>query len=462
MRRVQVAGALLSASVLIGMHFIPESIGLERAGIHTLGVLIALIIAMVTSPLPLGIVCMLGVPLMVVFQVTPNIGTALTGYTNHILFFVLVSFGISEAITKVPLSKRFLVLLIKMFGCKTKNILFSLMLCASILSSIMSNVATTAVFVSVVMNFLKIYEEDERRHSAKAFMIGLPIASMIGGMMTPAGSPLNILGMDFLIEAGVEISFVQWMCIGVPIAMVSLLVAWQIIYVVFKPEEVTEEKVQEYLKSLDIPSIFSFEEKYVLAVVLCTFTLWVLSSWIPGLNITVVGTIAFAFLFIPGIEILKWKEYTRSVSWASFFLIGTMMSLGSALSTNGVSTWLVNILFQQELHISPHLIVGLLCVTVFLLLIPIPIGPALISMLGGPFISMAYAWGVSPAVMIMPLVICASCCFLLPLDTVPLLTYVTGYYKMSDMPKVSIVIQIFIGVCVSLWVPISLGLLGII
>ena len=81
-------------------------------------------------------------------------------------------------------------------------------------------------------------------------------------------------------------------------------------------------------------------------------------------------------------------------------------------------------------------------------------------MLGGSFLSMAGAWGISPTLLIMPLTICASCCFLLPLDTVPLLTYATGYYKMGEVPKVSIPIQIVITLCVSIWVPVALGFLG--
>ena len=91
MKRTQTVGAALAIAVLIGMFFIPESIGLSRAGIHTLGVLIAIIITLVTEPLPIGITCMLGVALMVIFGAASTISNALSGYTNHILFFVLVS-----------------------------------------------------------------------------------------------------------------------------------------------------------------------------------------------------------------------------------------------------------------------------------------------------------------------------------------------------------------------------------
>lgn len=463
MRKSHITGAVLSCAVLVGMFFIPESVGLGKEGIRTLGILIAIIIALVMEPLPLGVICMLGIPLMVIFKAVPNISLALSGYTNHILFFVLVSFGISEAIAKVPLSRRLLVVLIRLFGTKTKRILLALMLCAAVLSSIMSNVATTAVFVSVIKNFLDIYtDRDERRRSGKAFMIGLPIASMIGGMMTPAGSPLNILGIDFLTEAGIQISFIQWMSVGIPIALISLFAAWQIISLTFKPAEIGDEKVNDYIQSLNIPICYSFQEKYVSAVVACMFVFWVMSSWFPALNITVVGTIGFAFLFLPGIKVLTWREYTQTVNWASFFLIGTMMSLGTALSANGVSEWLVDMLFSSQTNLPLFLIVAFICMIVFVLLIPIPIGPALISMLGGPFLTLAASWGLSPTILILPLVICASCCFLFPLDTVPLLTYATGYYKMTDMPKVSIPIQFIITGCISLWVPISLNMLGFI
>ena len=196
----------------------------------------------------------------------------------------------------------------------------SLMLCAAVMSSITSNVATAAVLVSVIVSFLNVYEAPEvRKQSGKAFMIGLPTASMTGGMMTPAGSPLNMLGIDFLAEAGIRVSFVEWMMIGISIAMISLLFAWFIIAKVFKPAEIEKEKIREYIRNLKIPSTFDFHEKYVCLVVGCFFVLWILFFWFLVLNVTVVGTIGFAFLFFPKVGVLEWKEYTKTVSWASFF-----------------------------------------------------------------------------------------------------------------------------------------------
>lgn len=187
--------------------------------------------------------------------------------------------------------------------------------------------------------------------------------------------------------------------------------------------------------------------------------LWILSSWFPMFNVTIVGTIGFGLLFFPGINVLTWDEYVKHVSWSSYFLIGCMMTFGNALNKSGVSEWLVGGLFSDQMNLPVVLIVLIVCLLVFVLLIPIPIGPALISILGLPFITLAQTWGLSPTVLILPLVLCAANCYLLPLDTVPLLTYATGYYKITDMPKVSIVIQLLIAALISLWVPVAVGFL---
>lgn len=292
-------------------------------------------------------------------------------------------------------------------------------------------------------------------------MIALPVASMIGGMITPAGSPLNILGMDFLQAAGAQLTFLQWMVIGIPVSLVTLIFVWFVICRVFPPAEVTAEQVENHLRHLALPKKMEFREKYVLGLLFVLLVLWILSSWFPALNITVVGMVGFAFLFLPRVEILTWKTFTGTVSWSSYFLIGTMMTLGNALAENGVSEWVVGLLFQSAPASMPVVaLVFLLCIVVFLLLLPIPIGPALISMLGAPFLTLAETWGLSPVYLIMPLTLCASNCYLLPLDTVPLLTYGTGYYRMTDMPKVAAVTQLFLAVCLALWLPVALGFLG--
>ena len=108
---------------------------------------------------------------------------------------------------------------------------------------------------------------------------------------TPAGSPLNLLGIDFLADAGIRLSFVEWMLIGTPIAIVSLIFSCLSSPKYSNRPKFAPEKINEYITSLNIPSKFDFQEKYVTCVVLALLVLWILSSWFPVLNVTVVGTV---------------------------------------------------------------------------------------------------------------------------------------------------------------------------
>ncbi|NLM52273.1 MAG: sodium:sulfate symporter [Firmicutes bacterium] len=462
MKQSQWFGLISALLILIIMNFIPESDLLTRSGINTIGILLSTIILFITEPIPLGVTCLTSAALLVIFKAAPNVSSALRGYTNPILFFVLASFGVSVAITKVPLSNRLLRMLIVFFGKNVKLILFAFMAASALLSSVISNVATTAVFIGLVLTFLNIYKnEADRKQTGRAFMIGLPVASMIGGMLTPAGSSLNLMTLSFLEDlTGISVSFVQWMIVGVPIVLVILPLAWLVIIKVYGIVELPEEEIKQFVASLKVPSKMNFQEKYVLILVLLMLFFWILSSWYAVFDITLVILVGFAFLFIPKYAVLTWDEFVESVSWPAFFLLGSIITIGNALITNGVSDWLINTYFPSTLNFPLIGIAFIAAIIVFLMLIVVPVAPALIPLLSAPLVGLAQNMGITPVLPMMVLGMTVANCYFLPLDTVPLITYMTGYYKMLDMPKSTAIIQIMLAAVTAIWVPISLKLLG--
>lgn len=460
MKQSQIWG-LAALVILIVMNFIPATDLLSRSAINTIGILLAIIVLLISEPIPIGVTCLLVIPLLVIFKATPNISAALTGYINPIVFFVLASFGISRAITKVPLANRLLRALIILFGKNIKLILLAFMVAAATVSSVISNVATTAVFIPAVIAFLSIYgNRADKNKTAKAFMIGLPVASMLGGMLTPAGSALNLMTLSFLNQlTGINITFVQWMFIGMPIVVVVLPLAWLIMIKVYGVIEFTRDEMKLFVKNLDIPEKMDFKEKYVIILMALMFIFWLLSSWYPVFNITVIILVGFALLFVPKYEILSWDEFISSVSWPAFFLIGSILSIGHALITNGVSEWLVASYFPSAINLPYAGIAFAVAIIVFLMLIIIPVAPALIPLLAAPFVGIAQNTGFSPVLPIMTLGLMVANCFLLPLDTVPLLTYMTGHYKMLEMPKSTALIQLILAAAAALWIPVALILL---
>ena len=120
MKKFQKFGFLLSLLILVGMFFIQPTEMLPLAARNTLGVLLTVIVLLVTEALPMSAVCLLSVSMLVLFGCVESVPAALSGYTNQIVFFIIASFGISQALTQVPLSRRMLVKLMQVFGKGSK------------------------------------------------------------------------------------------------------------------------------------------------------------------------------------------------------------------------------------------------------------------------------------------------------------------------------------------------------
>ena len=52
----------------------------------------------------------------------------------------------------------------------------------------------------------------------------------------------------------------------------------------------------------------------VIAIVAFTFALWVASNW-TGWDINAIAVLCLVLFFVPGIDVLTWREYVASVSW---------------------------------------------------------------------------------------------------------------------------------------------------
>jgi solute carrier family 13 (sodium-dependent dicarboxylate transporter), member 2/3/5 len=469
MKPKQIVG--LSLSVLFGIlsFVVPyEALGLpSEIALRTLGVLAITLSLLLTETFATSITCFICIALMYMFGAVTKFSATLSGFTNTTSFFVIVSFALSIAITKVPLGNRLLLTMMKAFGKSIKLVLLAFMITICILSAFISNVATAVIFVAIAIKFLSIYpDEKEAKQAGKLFMIGIAVAATIGGMATPAGSSLNLLIIDFIEQfAGLRITFLQWMVCGTPAAFASVLFSWFLITRVFKMPELDREAIDTYrfnLKQESVPDKMSFKEKYVLGIIILMFVLWIASSWVPYLDITLVATIGCVLMFIPKIEILTYKEYITGINWTPYIIISTMVMVGQTLVANGVTVWLCGLVFPESLAIGAFLAVLIVSLIVFLLMVIIPSAPAIINLLGAPLAALATVSGLSPVLFLLPLGMCAGNCIIFPFDTVPAITYAPGYYTMADLPKVSVAIQIFIALVMAIWIPVAANLVGLV
>jgi len=454
----QLTGALLAALILIVMMFIPGTENLSSAGIKTICMLIAFLIMLITAPFRFFHTGLIFIALMPVLGVAPTLSDALTGISNPVILFVIASFGITAAFTSLPLAKRILVAILRRFGKNVRQITLAIMACAALVSGIVLSVPTCAVFMAIGLSFLELYDDPEdKKRTGRALMIAIPVATMIGAIMTPIASAISLIALSKLEEfTGVTIPFIKWMAVGVPIAVVTLPVAWLTILKVHKPAEVSEDMVKKFISNLGIPEKLTKPEINVLIITGVMMALWIASSWVKSINIMVVAVLGACTYCIPQLKTLKFETFAENIGWDSIFLAVSVFSLGDLMVKNGVSDYLVSIL--PVLNVSTPVLIAFVALLFFALLIIIPIAPSLVIIMAPPLIALAVSTGTSPALIMFAAAICGCCCFLLPLDTVPLLTYSKGYYTIKDMFVSSLPIQIFIVIVLSVWLTVANGM----
>lgn len=462
MKTKQKVGLILAVVILAATFLVPTSAeGLTVAGRNNLGLLLAVMVILITGALPSVVMCLLALPLMFLMNVAGSMAGALNGFSNQTVFFILTSFAITAAMAKTNVSKRLMLWLIRKFGSSGRMVLFAIMMAVTLVSSVCGNLVVAVAFVPLALDFINIYpNEADRKQTGKSFMIGIPVSSMIGGILTPAGQAINAMLMGSLEETvGVKITFVTWTAACAPIAIVATILAFLIIAKINPPAPITKEQISEYVANAGLSKTMSPEEKRLVLIIAAMFVCWIAGSWITKLNMVAVAMIGVVVMLLPKIGVMEPKDFMSSVNWNLFLTIGTMMGLTSLLKTNGVIAWIAGVLPLSGLNLSPMIFTFIICILCFLLLIVFPVGPSLVMALLGPIVAIATGIGINPAMLMVAVCICCCNCYLLPIDAIPLYCYNYGYFTSGELTKTTVWIQLALAVIIAVWLPIAANFL---
>ena len=447
-------GAVAIATVVSVAIFLAPSTGnLPPAAQRVAAIFAACLILWVTEAVPIAVTALLAIVLQPVFGVSP-LPAAATAFISPVFFFVLVMFVIAQAFTNTGLDRRFAYWLLAKAGGSTRGTVLLFMVGTAALSTVVSDVPCCAVFMAVALGlFDKMGLQPGTSRFATCLMIGIPIASLIGGVGTPAGSSINILGLAFIERYGqVRVPFVHWMAIGMPLVIVLVPVAAAVILWFYPPELDRIEGI-DFRAELDAMGPLTPGEWKVLTLMSTMLALWIASSWIRSIDVVVVAILGAAAMFLPGMRLFRsWKEAERGTAWDTLLMIGSVTSLGAVSASSGLAAWLVDASLGGMSTWSTAAVLAAVSAFIVAIHLLVPVNPAIIAAMVPPIVLLATSTGRNPALYGLPVVFTASCAFLLPLDAVPLVTFGKGYYRMFDMFLPGAVISV-------VWVTVLTGLL---
>jgi sodium-dependent dicarboxylate transporter 2/3/5 len=420
---------------------LPTPQGLPPEGQRMAALFAGVLVLWSTEALPIAVTAVLALALQPIFRLG-TLSAAFTSFVSPVFFFVMVMFTIAFAWVKTGLARRFALWLIAQAGTDAWRVVYVFVIGTGLVSTIVSDVPCAAIFMAIALGIFEKLKIQPGSQFGKAVMMGIPIGSLIGGVGTPAGSSINVLGLTMIEQnGGARIPFLHWMAIGIPMVIILLPTTAWVLVKFFPPEIETIGDVEDIHRERRQSGPVSVNEWKVLAIMASMLTFWMLSTWIPAFDTVLVALCGAVAMFLPGMKLFSWKEVQDATGWDTLLMIGGVTSLGAASARTGLAKWLAGAALGglQDWNIVWVLaLISAFTVVIHLLL---PIAPVINAVMIPPIMVLGAAAGVNPALYALPVIFTASCAFLLPLDAVPLVTFSKGYYRMFDMFMPGLVIS---------------------
>ncbi len=310
------------------------------------GVMAAVVCWWVTEAMPLPVSALLGSSLCVLLGVAPA-RKVFAPYADPVIFLFLGSFWIAEAMSAHGLDRRIALRLLSLdaLSRSPRRLLFGLGGVAAFISLWVSNTATTAMLLPVALGLLRAIPEDTRTPLYESRMLlMLSFAASVGGLGTPVGTPPNLIGMGMLERlAGVRLSFLDWMRVGLPVAVLALLWVFLLLGRGL-PRPRGWIKLKDFLaREVSALGPMKAGERNTLAVLAFAVVLWLFAGeFLPeGVSAMLAASALFLLPAEDGGPTLTWEGALRA-DWGVLLLFGGGMSLGTLLFETGLASGLGN------------------------------------------------------------------------------------------------------------------------
>lgn len=453
---------------------------------HLLAVFVAVVFLWVTEVLPVGATALMIAPLMILSGVT-DAKSAFEPYAHPLLYLFVGGFMIARAMARHGLDRRIALSLVSIpwLGSSPARVRMAFMATGLLLSMWISNVATTAILVPILLGLIGDETSEGPGPVLSGGVLSLAYACSVGGLGTPVGSPPNLIAMTALQESGFEFTFLDWVKIGLPtsilmIGMMYLVLQWM------SPPPAIRAGVSQSSKHLthgtaepQVKGVGPWSRGERVTAV--SFGLAVVGWIAPGILVALeapaaqwfeqylppaaVAMFAVAVLFavpahrptkslasssagkLPVPRVLPWSDAAR-IDWGVVVLFGGGMALGKQMFETGLAAYLgegfVELTGVRDLW---PLTFAVIFFTIFFT--ETCSNTATSNMLAPIVVGVATTLGVSPIPPVIGMALAASCAFMLPIATGPnAIVFGTGLVDSRQMMRIGLVLNLVCGVAI--------------
>jgi solute carrier family 13 (sodium-dependent dicarboxylate transporter), member 2/3/5 len=465
---------------------------------HTVAaVLGGVIIAWITEPIPIPVSGLLGASVLILLGVGGDEGAdaVLAPFGSGTILTFIGAFILAQSMLKHGLARRFAfrILALPGVGKSTTRVIVAFGAITCLLSAFVSNTATVAMLLPTALGILTVIAnliQDQRIERGEdgegfdptrlrvgfAIMLMLAYGASVGGLLTPVGSPPNLIGRELIEQAtGEAIPFANWMALALPVCALMFVGLALILLLLNKPEIKHLSGVEEYVRSeRERMGPLSRAEKNTLVAFSLTVAMWIfpgIVALVSGadsqfytdvsnrMDEGVVAIIGASLLFILPVDwasrrfTLAWADAAK-IDWGTIVLFGTGIIFGTLLEETGLAKTIGEGSYNALGFTSS------IAITIFAVVLAIAVSEttsntASAAVVVPIIIPLANAAGVDPLVPAMAATFAASFGFMLPVSTPQnAIVYGSGAVPITKMIRSGISFDIIGAILILIFLPL--------
>ena len=448
---------LFSLIVFVTILNIPANETFTPNIINVIAVSVFIFSLWITEALPIPVTSLFPLFMMPLFGIMA-IGDISKNYGNPIIFLFLSGLILAISISKLNLSRRIALYILKFTSKSTGGIMLGFMISTSFLSMWISNTATTIMMLPIAMSVITVLgrQGDQFKVFSKYLLISIAYSASIGGMATLIGTPPNAIFAAYSSESlNYDFEFIAWFKMFFPLVVILILLMWLYLKTLGGKVQADLTQGQKFINDeLKKLGKITYEEINVLIVFAIIACGWIFKSYLPvKIHDASIGIIGISLLFfLPNKDktdvILNWED-AKDISWGTLLLFGGGISIAKALESSGIITILGDYISVWS---GGSIIVAIVIALFLTIYLTEFIGNAALIAIMIPILveiglNMSGVEGKFDVVL--PAVIACSCAFMLPMSTPPnAIIFSSKFIKISEMARIGFLANIFAGLVI--------------
>jgi sodium-dependent dicarboxylate transporter 2/3/5 len=460
------------AFILLLLLPVPE--GLSPEGMRVAAVALLMACFWISECVPIPATALFPMFLFPLLKVLPTAAVT-AAYGDEIVFLFMGGFMIGVTMQKWNLHRRIALNIINGVGSSERQLVLGFMLGTALLSMWISNSATVMMMAPVAIAVTQEVRKIEglsraSEHFGTALMLSVAYSASIGGLSTLVGTPPNAIFVGLAKTLyGVDIDFVDWLKVGLPISCLLFIFCWlQLTRFQFPLSNTrdTEGRVDRHIQQeLNMMGSISSAEFRVALIFSLVATLWIVRGLLkPAIlalvsdpSIAMAG--AFALFLLPVStgkkeRLLDWETAT-SIPWDIILLMGGGFALASGFQETGLTKWLA-----EELEILSGIsfvLIVTVVVTVVVFLTEMTSNAATATLFIPVMGALAISLGQSPLALMVPTALACSMAFMLPVATPPnAIVFGTREITIDQMMRVGLLLNL-VSILILIWAGVTLA-----